>query len=86
MFPKNEEFQQALYVQLMTTFANNPFVSLEALTRKAAYAFFRGDAEEIMQKSQPGMAQAVPGQGTPQMGQQAMNSATGGFLAGAGQR
>jgi hypothetical protein len=56
MFAKNEEFYQAMMTQLLTTFANNPYISLEALTRKTAYAFFKGEAEDLMQK-QP---QALP--------------------------
>ncbi len=52
MFPKNEEFMQAMFSQLMTQMQNNPYVSLEALTRKTLYQFLRGDADEVMQKPQ----------------------------------
>jgi hypothetical protein len=50
MFPENEEFMRAMYSQVYGQFQANPFVSLEALTRKTLYQFFRGETDEIMQK------------------------------------
>ena len=81
MFPKNEEYQQAISMQLMSVFANNPFVSLEALTRKVAYAFYRGEAEEIMQEQQGQMMGQIP---QTVAGQQAVNKATAVGMRGLG--
>lgn len=50
MFPKNEEYMQAMFTQLLTQTANNPYVSLEAMTRKTIYQFLRGETEDVMQK------------------------------------
>ncbi len=50
MFPKNEEFMQAMHMELMKQMEGNPYVSLEALTRSTLYQFFRGNTEEYMQK------------------------------------
>lgn len=50
MFAKNEAFLQAMHLQLLTQLENNPFVSLEALTRKTLYQFFHGETSELMQK------------------------------------
>ncbi len=64
MFPKNEEYMQAMYSQLLDKTANNPFVSLEAMTRKVLYQFLRGETEDVMQKPQepiPGMTPEANG-------------------------
>jgi hypothetical protein len=52
MFPKNEEYMQAMYTQLLAQTTNNPYVSLEAMTRKVLYQFMRGETDEVMQKPQ----------------------------------
>lgn len=54
MFAKNEEFTQAMYSQIYNQFQANPYVSLESLTRKTLYQYFRGETDEIMQKQQLG--------------------------------
>jgi len=64
MFPKNEEYQQAMYSQIYNQFAPNPFVSLEALTRKTLYQYFRGETEDVMQKPEEVMP-PMPGAETP---------------------
>lgn len=81
MFPKNEEYMQAIYSQIYAQMAQNPFISLEALTRKVMYAYFQGDADDLMAKQQanPMTSPVMPG-GDPQptqFGQQAQNQATG---------
>lgn len=82
MFPKNEEFMQAMMTQLLEQTKDNPFVSLEAMTRKTMYQFLRGETEEVMQKPQ---AQAVPaagGGGTPVAGKIAMRQTIANATAG----
>lgn len=62
MFPKNEEYMQAMFSQLLAQTVNNPFVSLEAMTRKTLYQFMRGETDEVMQKPDPLAApSATPG-------------------------
>lgn len=84
MFPKNEEFMQALYVKIMQVFANNPFISLEALTRKTAYAFFRGEADDIMQKQPTAPFPAKTQKKGMDIGETAVNKALTNPLAGVG--
>lgn len=48
MFPENEEYRQSLLVSVYNTFRDNPFVSLESLTRKTMHAYFRSETDEIM--------------------------------------
>lgn len=55
MFPKNQEFMQAMMLQIQTQFEMNPYINLEALTRKTLYQFFRGETDEIMKKVELGM-------------------------------
>ena len=87
MFPKNEEFTQAMMTQLLPLLQNNPFVSLEALTRKTMYAFFNSEAEDLMQKQQPMIPSPISQGGEmPQttMGQGAMNKALAPSMSGVG--
>lgn len=81
MFPKNEEYFQAMLMELQTQLANNPYVSLEALTRKLLYSFFRGEGEDLMQK-QPVVPQQEQTKGTA--GAMAKNKAIGGAIQGIG--
>ena len=75
MFPKNEEYMQALFTQLLSQTQNNPYVSLEAMTRKTIYQFLRGETEEVMQKPQMNPTGSIdPGTGTP-AGNMAVNKA-----------
>jgi len=60
MFPKNEEFMQAMFTQLQKQMENNPYVSLEALTRKTLYQFLRGETEEVMKKPDDLLTQNAP--------------------------
>jgi hypothetical protein len=78
MFPENEEFKQAMMSQIYAQFAENPFISLEALTRKTLYPVFRSETEELMKKDEDVAPQAPPGGGGKQtaFGQQAQNTAT----------
>ena len=81
MFPKNKEFMQAMHTQLLAQMANNPYVSLEALTRKVLYDYFDGEADDIMQKPQQQQPIDIP---STQAGGQASAIAVGNKLAGAG--
>lgn len=86
MFAKNEEFMQAMYLQIMSQFKDNPYIELEALTRKTLYQFFRGDTEELMKKVDASMSnmQNVLGSGKPKesvAGDQAIKKALGGGIA-----
>jgi len=79
MFPKNEEYMQAIYSQVYAQFSANPFINLEALTRKTLYAYFRGETDELIQKQDPmAMAPGLLGMGAPQtqFGQQGQNAAS----------
>lgn len=80
MFPQSEEYRQAVLSQIYAQFQQNPFVSLESLTRKTLYAFFKGETEDIMldedeikEKQEAEQAAQAP---QTVMGQQAVNSAT----------
>jgi hypothetical protein len=77
MFPQSEEYRQAVLSQIYAQFVQNPYISLEALTRKTLYAFFKGETEEIM-KDQDQLKEEQEAAQAPQtvMGQQAVNSAT----------
>lgn len=79
MFSKNQEYMQAMMLQLTNQFAANPFVSLEALTRETMYQFFHGRAEDFMQKQAPALPQP-PGAPQPPSGNMAMNKALAGVL------
>ena len=62
MFQKNQETMQALLTNLYTVVAQDPVVNHEALTRKLMHSYFRGDADELIQKTPeaiPGMPQAM---------------------------
>jgi len=84
MFPKNKEYQQAIYSQVFAQQSANPFVSLEALTRKVMQSYFGSETEDLMQKADK--AQGALGTGFPETvaGQQAQNKTTGMALSGTG--
>jgi hypothetical protein len=48
MFPRNEEYMQALMSQMYTQFRQDPLIKADSLVRKTLYWFFRGDAEDMM--------------------------------------
>jgi hypothetical protein len=77
MFPQSEEYRQAILTQIYAQFVQNPYISLEALTRKTLYSFFKGETEDIM-KDEDQIKQDQEAQQAPQtvMGQQAVNGAT----------
>lgn len=79
MFPKNEEYMQAINSQVYAQFAQNPFVSLEALTRKTLYSYYRGETDELMQEPPQQVGASLLGTPAPQtsFGQQGQNIATG---------
>lgn len=77
MFPKNQEFMQAMMLQIQQQFQQNPYVNLEALTRKTLYQFFRGETDEVMKKVELGMGnmEDVLGQDENKAGNRAVNKA-----------
>jgi hypothetical protein len=84
MFPENEEFKQAMMTQIYAQFAENPFVSLETLTRKTLYEFFHSDTEDLMKSPEELQPQAKVGPQETTFGQQAQNKATDLALPGVG--
>jgi len=81
MFPRNEEFMQGMLTQLYTTLANNPFVSLESITRKLLHSFFRGESDELMQKPQENTISQIQNPKQTVAGQMAQNKAVGNGMA-----
>lgn len=96
MFPKNEEFMQALLTNLYETLQNDPLINREALLRKLLYSYFRSGADDLIIKKPP-TPMPLPGQPLPtqpqpqgpqksqlgQMGQgAALSTALGGGVAG----
>jgi hypothetical protein len=87
MFPENEEFRQAMMSQIYAQFASNPYIELEALTRKSLYTFFRSETESLMKKPDESGQGMGGGMETPTQtvfGQQAQNKATDSALPGVG--
>lgn len=91
MFPKNEEFMQAMLTNLYTTLANDPLIDREALLRKLLYSYFRSEGNSLIVKKPPN-PMPLPGQQTQppqsQLGQQVQNkqlsTAIGGGSGGMG--
>lgn len=50
MFPKNEEFQQAMWQQLYTLLAQDPTINHETLVHELMYAFVQGRADDFVSK------------------------------------
>ncbi len=67
MFAKNQQYMQAMYFQLYSQFANNPYIELQDLTRKTIYQFLRGETDDVMKKQDAinAMATAMPGATDP---------------------
>lgn len=87
MFPKNEEFQQAIMSQIYAQFRNDPLVEPEALVRKVLHSYFRGEAEELIAKQDMSQVGQILGQApAPQTtaGQQAANKTTANAFVGTG--
>jgi hypothetical protein len=55
MFPKNEEFMQAMWSQLYGQLRADPLVSGEKLVYETLYSFVKGKADGMMVKQEPGM-------------------------------
>lgn len=55
MFPKNEEFMQAMWSQLYGQMREDPLVSGEKLVRNVLHSFVRGKADDMIVKQEPGM-------------------------------
>lgn len=80
MFPQSEEYRQAILSQIYAQFVQNPYISLEALTRKTLYAFFKGETEDIMKDEEEIKADQEAQAPQTVMGNQAVNSATGNMV------
>lgn len=51
MLKKNAEYEQGMMNSLYTLLREDPLIEPEVLVRKLAYAYFRGDGEELMAKN-----------------------------------
>lgn len=82
LFPKNEEFMQAMLTNLYAELKDDPLIEREALLRKLLYSYFRSDANDLVMKKQPNpmplpgqpmqptqALQGQPGQGGGMLGQ-----------------
>lgn len=76
MFPQSEEYRQAVLSQIYAQFVQNPYISLESLTRKTLYAYFKGETEEIMKDEDELKEEQAMQAPQTVMGQQAVNGAT----------
>lgn len=81
MFPRNQEYEQAMSMQLMTVFQNNPYASFEAITHEALRSFYRDRADEFKVKPKEQPQQQEQQQTSPQakipqtqMGQMTQNN------------
>ncbi len=51
LFPKNEEFMQAMAVQLYQLLREDPLISHEELVRRVTHAFYRGESDSLMARN-----------------------------------
>ena len=79
MFPKNDEFWQAIMQSLYGILRDDPYINQEDLRRKLLYPIFHSGTESLMNKQMPSAQQLLPGVGSP-IGQQAQNIAAGNVL------
>lgn len=61
MFPKNDEFRQAVMSQVYPILRKEPLIDAESLVRKFTYAFFRGEADDLMSKNPKQTMQQMTG-------------------------
>lgn len=61
LFPKNEEFMQAMLTNLYAELKDDPLIEREALLRKLLYSYFRSEANSLVVKKQPN-PMPLPGQ------------------------
>ena len=66
MFPKNDEFKQAMLQQLYTLLRQDPLVNAETLVRKLLSSFFRGESDDLVAKAPIPMTEGPAGFTTPQ--------------------
>lgn len=64
MFPMNDEYRQGVMSQLYAQFQQNPYINLEALTRKTMYSFLRSETDDVMADEDQMQNAQVP-QGQP---------------------
>lgn len=64
LFPKNEEFMQAMLTNLYETLAEDPLIDREALLKKLLYSYFRSEADGLIVKPVPSPS-PLPGQVMP---------------------
>lgn len=61
LFPQNQESMQAMLTALYTQLRADPLIDPQWLLRKLSYAYFKGEGDSLIAKTQP----AVPGAGAP---------------------
>lgn len=80
IFPKNEEYMQAINSQMYAQLRNDPLISAEPLVRRVVHSWLRGEGEELINKQQPTQMNQIAGLlGKPpqtQFAQQAINTKT----------
>lgn len=64
LFPKNEEFMQAMMTNLYETLAEDPLIDREALLKKLLYSYFRSEGDGLIVKPVPNPS-PLPGQVMP---------------------
>lgn len=60
LFPKNEEFMQAMLTNLYAELKDDPLIEREALLRKLLHSYFRGEADDLIMKK-PTNVQPISG-------------------------
>lgn len=77
MFIKNEEYQQAVAKELYTLLRADPLIEPEVLVRKLAYAFYRGDGDELIAKNGGVVSQIMNGNNVQPSANPAVKTAAG---------
>lgn len=75
MFPKNEEYMQALLMGLYAQLNADPMIERESLLRKLLYSYFHGEADELIAKRPMSGMQGLPAQAPTSKTSAAGNSA-----------
>lgn len=90
LFPKNEEFMQAMLTNLYETLKDDPMVEHEALLRKLLHSYFRSEASDLIAKKpmqmpgQPVQGASQGPEGGSQLGAMAQGKQLSTALGGSG--
>lgn len=85
MLPENADFQKALMTNLYTLLRQDPLVSPEQLVRKLLTSYFKGDAEDLINKQASSiMGQPAPNIAQNSLGGQVQKKVNGAVLGGIG--